>query len=486
MIPTAGAVAVITALLLPVGPLLSSPTTSSAELSFVRVINAYAGPAEVTIALEDEPPLPLTWTSATPWTAASGGEQRISVTVAGGGVPTTLQAELAHGCSTTVVVHRTSTIDGTPTAMTIEDCINDRIPPGQSRITAVGSTVTELGPVEFRLHDTAVPVHPDEFPVVGLTVPRGAADLAVGARGTDEVFDYIQTELEMNTSYTLLYLGGGETPAELVMFEDARQAPDPPPPDLPINTGSESIGGLPALLGYLLATALLMAEGLRRLHSMRGRHPAATPTQIPRGGRCAATALSVVVCAACSTPLMVPTDPDTTQTTPRTQTAAPRAPAPPPSAVALAGQGARPTALTIPALRRSFPLTPFATADISRLPESLPLQQVSWLEGSSPLGLPGTTAVIGHTTAPGRTPAPFNDLAVLLPGELLEVTAADGSQFRFEVVSIDISPKGALPLSVFAPHPVATLVLITCTDSGTSTTGSYQDNLVVTALLNTG
>src|SRR4051794_16953413 len=226
--------AVATTLLAPSLFGVETSADATAPPAVVRVVNGYNGPADIEVALEDRPTTKLAWASATPWTTTNAGQQRL--TVRPQGKPSIeLTAGASTGCSTTVIILRASVTDRLPTTAVIADCGTTRIPAGEARITAFGSTVDELGPVEAHLEATELTTHPREFPVLERDLHPGPQTLAVGAPGTGEMYQRIEPDLQAGTSYTLLYLGGGETPAQLVLLQDAHQAPDPPTG--PVHTG---------------------------------------------------------------------------------------------------------------------------------------------------------------------------------------------------------------------------------------------------------
>jgi sortase (surface protein transpeptidase) len=460
------------------GSLLAVPPAHAAEPSFVRIVNAYAGPAEIGLAVADSPAAPLPWASATPWRPTAGGQQQVVVVVSGGSATVTVAPRA--GCNTTVLVVRTSAVDDRPTSLLVTDCSHTRIPRGSARLTAVGVTVDELGPVALSVAGVEHVVSPRETVVVGQDVPAGSLEVTAGAPGTAEIYQRIEADLEPDTAYSLFYLGGGETPAHLLLLEDGRQAPDPPAPEVPINTGVPDLHSAPrtppaTLAALLLAGTLLLAgRRMRRGPTAAGGRPGPPPRF---------TAFLLLVLALCCTACQVSARPSSSGSRPPAGARVDGEPSTTPTttSTAPAGSGSVPTGLTIPVLELTHPLIPFATADIPRLPRSLPLQQVGWLTGSSRLGEAGTTAVIGHTTAPGRTPAPFNRLGELATGDQLQVAGDDGTSHAFTVIATEAAPKGQLPESLFAPMPVPTLLLITCTD-GNGPPGTYRDNLLVTAV----
>jgi len=94
----------------------------------------------------------------------------------------------------------------------------------------------------------------------------------------------------------------------------------------------------------------------------------------------------------------------------------------------------------------------------------------------------GSVVIAGHVdTRDG--PGVFFRVAELAPGDRIELTATGGAARSFRVVGREVHRKGELPLErYFDPGGRLRLTLITCTGPFDRRTGSYRDNVVVTAV----
>jgi sortase (surface protein transpeptidase) len=107
--------------------------------------------------------------------------------------------------------------------------------------------------------------------------------------------------------------------------------------------------------------------------------------------------------------------------------------------------------------------------------------QVGWFSGGGRPGSRGPTVLLGHVDSTAG-PAVFHDLRELVPGDVVEVTVADGSLTRYAVTGSEQVPKGRFPTAaVFGATTEDVLRLVTCTGDFDRGARSYVDNLVVTA-----
>jgi hypothetical protein len=89
--------------------------------------------------------------------------------------------------------------------------------------------------------------------------------------------------------------------------------------------------------------------------------------------------------------------------------------------------------------------------------------------------------LVGHVDS-REGPAVFYPLSKARPGEAILVAGADGSVARFTLTAVTRLPKTAFPTAaVFAPTPVPTLRLITCTGTFDTRSGHYLDSLILWA-----
>jgi hypothetical protein len=102
--------------------------------------------------------------------------------------------------------------------------------------------------------------------------------------------------------------------------------------------------------------------------------------------------------------------------------------------------------------------------------------------GPDPWSSDGNTVIAAHVDAPDYPIGPFADLRDLGPDAGVTVVGADGSVAAYGVVSVTYYPKQELPTKeLFARAGTRALVLITCGGDFDSTTGHYDDNVVVVA-----
>ena len=141
----------------------------------------------------------------------------------------------------------------------------------------------------------------------------------------------------------------------------------------------------------------------------------------------------------------------------------------------------RPTAVSVPAIgARSDLLELGITAEGSaEVPAEFDL--AGWFSGGGRPGSRGPTVLLGHVDSTAG-PAVFYALRDLVPGDVVEVTVADGTVARYTVTGTEQVPKDQFPTAaVFGATPEDVLRLVTCTGDFDRGARSYLDNLVVTA-----
>ncbi len=140
-----------------------------------------------------------------------------------------------------------------------------------------------------------------------------------------------------------------------------------------------------------------------------------------------------------------------------------------------------PTAVGIPAIGVASSLVDLGVAadGTAEVPDRFEL--AGWFEGGGRPGSRGPTVLLGHVDSTAG-PAVFHDLRSLRPGDLVEVTVADGTVARYAVTGIERFAKDAFPTAaVFGATTDDVLRLVTCTGEFDRGARSYTDNLVVTA-----
>jgi hypothetical protein len=109
--------------------------------------------------------------------------------------------------------------------------------------------------------------------------------------------------------------------------------------------------------------------------------------------------------------------------------------------------------------------------------------EVGWYEKSPDPGAEGPAVIVGHIDSP-QGPAVFYRLASLIPGDLIQITRADGSVAIFRVSRLESPAKNRFPThAVYGNINYAGLRLITCGGSYDPSAGGYQSNTIVFAKL---
>lgn len=170
------------------------------------------------------------------------------------------------------------------------------------------------------------------------------------------------------------------------------------------------------------------------------------------------------------------------------------APAPAAAAAGTTGTSAKgptlrssaPVAVTIPAIRVRSPLLRLGlnrdgTLQVPSLTTSA--NEAAWYKNSVTPGQAGTSVIEGHVDS-YHGPAVFYRLGALRPGNLIDVTRADGITAVFRVTGVREYDKDKFPsATIFGPADYAALRLITCGGDFDPATGHYLGSVVVFASL---
>lgn len=125
-------------------------------------------------------------------------------------------------------------------------------------------------------------------------------------------------------------------------------------------------------------------------------------------------------------------------------------------------------------------LLPDGTLEV---PPASPGSPAGWYTGSPAPGEPGPAILLGHVNANDGGPGVFARLRSLIPGDQITVKRDDGTEAVFTVVRGEQYAKDNFPTEeVYGNTPGPELRLITC-DGFDSTTGLWEDNYVVYAVL---
>jgi hypothetical protein len=141
-----------------------------------------------------------------------------------------------------------------------------------------------------------------------------------------------------------------------------------------------------------------------------------------------------------------------------------------------------PVSVEVPALGLAEPLLDLGVAGDGTAEVPADPDRAGWFTGGGRPGARGPTVLLGHVDSTAG-PGVFAELRDLVPGDVVDVTVADGSVARYAVTTTEQVPKGSFPTAaVFGATTQDVLRLITCTGDFDRSARSYVDNLVVTAV----
>jgi Sortase domain len=139
--------------------------------------------------------------------------------------------------------------------------------------------------------------------------------------------------------------------------------------------------------------------------------------------------------------------------------------------------------LDLPQRRVTAPVVPVGVDAAGAMAVPDPATTVGWWSGGArPGDATGTVVLVGHVDSRATGLGAFAALPALVPGEPVDVRAANGHTVRYRVSARRSYRKADLPAAVFARDGPARLVLITCGGRFDRGERSYQDNVVVYAL----
>jgi sortase (surface protein transpeptidase) len=125
-----------------------------------------------------------------------------------------------------------------------------------------------------------------------------------------------------------------------------------------------------------------------------------------------------------------------------------------------------------------------ARGGIEMPPPGPTYDDAGWYRHSPTPGSLGPAIIVGHVDSAAAGPSVFFDLGNLRPGDRVVVTRADGSDAVFTVEGIRRFRKDRFPTElVYGNTGHAALRLITCGGPFDTSSGHYEDNIVVFASL---
>jgi hypothetical protein len=290
-------------------------------------------------------------------------------------------------------------------------------------------------------------------------VPAGQQRLDVRRTDLPGIIHTTAVTLAGGRGYVAVLAGGGENPVALLVVEDVgRQPPDPPSPDVPINTGP--IGWPVASPAAALATASAATAALGLPDACR---------------RVGLAMLLLLACTACG---LSPRAGEAQQGPPPAARTTPSTTAPPPNSPPAPAVASPPVGVELGGT--SAVVVPVASDAMADLPASLALTDVGWVAGTNPPSDDGMSMLVGHATFDDR--GAFASLDELRAGDAVLVRRQDGSTVTYTVEESFAVPKEQFPGDVlYAPSAVPLLVLVSCTGPRSTVTGLHELNIVVIA-----
>lgn len=105
-----------------------------------------------------------------------------------------------------------------------------------------------------------------------------------------------------------------------------------------------------------------------------------------------------------------------------------------------------------------------------------------WRDGAAPGDRTGATLIAGHVDSARRGPGAFFPLKRARAGQRVQVTSANGRTRTYRITSVRLVLKDRLPNDIYSLKGRERLVLVTCGGPFDERSGSYIDNVVVTAV----
>ena len=142
-----------------------------------------------------------------------------------------------------------------------------------------------------------------------------------------------------------------------------------------------------------------------------------------------------------------------------------------------------PARVRVGSIEVDAPVVPVGVDDAGQMEVPEDVRTIGWYRFGAAPGEDGSAVLSGHVDDRVQGPGAFYDLVDTAAGDTVEVDTGAGSTLTYRVDSVRNFGKADLPLDeVFQRSGPPRLVLITCGGPFDRTTGSYQENIVVTAV----
>ena len=157
--------------------------------------------------------------------------------------------------------------------------------------------------------------------------------------------------------------------------------------------------------------------------------------------------------------------------------------APAPTPTTTVASPVAPTALRIPAMDLAATVDPVGVDEAGDFAVPPSVDEVGWYRyGPDFAATTGSIVIAGHVDSATQGEGAFFRLGSLRDGDRVTLSDADGKARDFRVVARERYAKTRIPLNrYFARDGQVRLTLITCGGPFDARTGSYRDNVVVTA-----
>jgi hypothetical protein len=144
---------------------------------------------------------------------------------------------------------------------------------------------------------------------------------------------------------------------------------------------------------------------------------------------------------------------------------------------------AAPSGLEVAGLGVQAPVVPVLTGPGGVLhPPDDPAVLGWWLPSALPGAADGRTVIVGHVDSVRDGLGALGRLTEVTAGDRITVLTESGGRIDYRVVALQyLDKQRPLPEDLFAPGGPPELVLITCGGPFDARTGSYRENVVVTA-----
>lgn len=357
-----------------------------------------------------------------------------------------LEVEVGPSCAVLAVVYLANGPTAPASIDTTSECPTPRAPQGATATRLVVATAPRSVPdgLDARIGSITLHAAPDK--------PSGRIDIPSRVKARVDVLmdgDVIRTEqasLPAGHAVTLVFGGGGETPAHLVVLDDGSQTDTEPPTHGP-PTGRPASPADSDLAPVAIAAAVVGAAWLLRNHlktlSLAALLCAASCSA--EGAQPAATHLSTPAATARSTP--------TTAVSPQTWVA---------SAIEIRGE--------------ELPIV--ALPPNSDLLRTLRDPTVAMLGTADSDG--GNTVLAAHVSW-GKRPGAFAAVVELHLGETVTITDTTGVTHDYIIDGALQRPKTDPWLAAWSPTAISGIYLVTCAGAVDPQTQLHLDNLWVHA-----